>query len=105
MSYLTIKDIGKFEFKEKKSVFIGEAKRVDTEVEAKEFLNKIKGENKEARHNVYAYIIGENNGIQRYSDDGEPQGTGGMPILEVIKRNNLTDTIAVSYTHLTLPTN
>ncbi|MBC8063023.1 MAG: YigZ family protein [Clostridiaceae bacterium] len=95
MSYLTIKDTGKFEFEEKKSVFIGETIRVETEMEAKEFLNKIKRENKEARHNVYAYILGENNGIQRYSDDGEPQGTGGMPILEVIKRNNLTDIIVV----------
>jgi uncharacterized YigZ family protein len=95
MSYLTIKDIGKFEFEEKKSVFIGEAMRVDTEVEAKEFLNKIKRENKEARHNVYAYILGENKVIQRYSDDGEPQGTGGMPILEVIKKNNLTDIAVV----------
>jgi len=44
---------------------------------------------------VYAYIIGENNGVQRYSDDGEPQGTGGMPILEVIKRNELTDVVLV----------
>jgi len=95
MSYLTIKDIGKFEFKEKKSVFIGEAMGINTEDEAKEFINKIKGENKEARHNVFAYILGENNGIQRYSDDGEPQGTGGMPILEIIKRNNLTDIVVV----------
>ena len=95
MSYLTIKDTGKFEFKEKKSVFIGEVIGVNTEEEAKEFVNKIKNENKEARHNVYAYIIGENNGVQRYSDDGEPQGTGGMPILEVIKRNELTDVVLV----------
>jgi uncharacterized YigZ family protein len=95
MSYLTIRDIGKFEFEEKKSVFIGETIRVETEIEAKEFLNKIKSENKEARHNVYAYILGESSVIQRYSDDGEPQGTGGIPILEVIKKNNLTDIIVV----------
>lgn len=95
MSYLTIKDNGKFQFEEKKSVFIGEVIRVESEVEAKEFLNRIKRENKEARHNVYAYILGENKVIQRYSDDGEPQGTGGIPILEVIKKNNLTDIVVV----------
>lgn len=95
MSYLTIKDIGESQFEEKKSIFIGKAIGVGTEVEAKKILNKIKRENKGARHNVYAYILGENNSIQRYSDDGEPQGTGGMPILEIIKRNNLTDVVVV----------
>lgn len=81
--------------KKKKSTFIGYVKRIETEEEAKEFINKIKSENREARHNVYAYIIGENKGIQRYSDDGEPQGTGGIPVLEVIKKNELTDTVIV----------
>ena len=95
MSYLTIRDFGKFEFEEKKSRFIGEILRVESDNEAKECLNRIKSENKEARHNVSAYIIGEKNEIQRYSDDGEPQGTGGIPILEVIKRNNLTDVLVV----------
>ncbi len=95
MSYLTISDFGKFEFEEKKSRFIGEVLRVESDSEAKECLNRIKNENKEAKHNVYAYIIGEKNEIQRYSDDGEPQGTGGIPILEVIKRNNLSDVLVV----------
>lgn len=84
--YKTIKREARDEFEEKKSTFIGYVKRVETEEEAKEFINKIKIENREARHNVYAYIIGENKGIQRYSDDGEPQGTGGIPVLEVIKK-------------------
>ncbi|MBU5300293.1 YigZ family protein [Clostridium sporogenes] len=91
MSYFTIKNFGKDEFEEKKSTFIGRAKRVYTEEEAKDFINKVKGEEKEARHNVYAYVIGENMGIQRYSDDGEPQGTGGIPVLDVIKKNEVTD--------------
>lgn len=89
MSYFTIKNFGKDEFEEKKSTFIGRSKRVYTEEEAKDFINKVKGEEKEARHNVYAYVIGENMGIQRYSDDGEPQGTGGIPVLDVIKRMKL----------------
>lgn len=95
MSYFTIKDFGKFEFEEKKSLFIGSTKRVESEKDAREFIDKIKHENKEARHNVYAYIIGEKNEIQRYSDDGEPQGTGGIPVLEVIKKNSLSDIVVV----------
>ncbi|WP_073005143.1 YigZ family protein [Clostridium amylolyticum] len=95
MMYKTIKREASDEFEEKKSTFIGYVKRIETEEEAKEFINKIKSENREARHNVYAYIVGENKGIQRYSDDGEPQGTGGIPVLEVIKKNELTDTVVV----------
>jgi len=95
MSYYTIKEASKAEFKEKKSIFIGHAKRVESEDEAKEFIQNIKGQHKEARHNVYAYIIGENRMIQRYSDDGEPHGTGGIPMLEVIKKSELTDVVVV----------
>jgi len=83
------------EFQEKKSTFIGYIKRVNTEEEAKNFVNEIKSMHKEATHNVYAYIVGENKGIQRYSDDGEPQGTAGIPVLEVIKKNDLTDVAVV----------
>lgn len=95
MSYFTIKDEAIAEFQEKKSTFIGQVKRVETEEEAKEFINEIKNKHKEARHNVYAYVIGENMGIQRYSDDGEPKGTGGIPVLEVIKKNELKDVVVV----------
>lgn len=95
MSYLTIKDEVSSEFEEKKSIFIGHAKRVYTDNEARDFINKIKNEHKEATHNVYAYVIGENMGIQRYSDDGEPQGTAGIPVLEVIKKNAVTDIAVV----------
>lgn len=95
MSYLTIKDTVSEEFEEKKSIFIGHAKRVYNEEEAKEFVGHIRALHKEATHNVYAYIIGQNMGIQRYSDDGEPQGTAGVPVLDVIKKNGVTDTAVV----------
>ncbi len=95
MGYFTIKDTKSAQFEEKKSVFIGSIKRVAAENEAKDFIKEVKSKNKEARHNVYAYIIGENFGIQRYSDDGEPQGTGGIPVLDVIKKNGITDTVIV----------
>ncbi len=95
MSYFTVKGSATSEFQEKKSTFIGYIKRVNTEEEAKNFVNEIKSMHKEATHNVYAYIVGENKGIQRYSDDGEPQGTAGIPVLEVIKKNDLTDVAVV----------
>ena len=95
MDYRTVKGQAIAEYEEKKSLFIGNVARVSSEDEARDFINSIKAEHREARHNVYAYIIGGNCSIQRYSDDGEPQGTGGIPVLEVIKRNNITDTVIV----------
>ena len=95
MGYYTILNGGKGKFEEKKSVFLSHAKRVFTEEEAKNFINEIKVLSRNARHNVYAYILGEKMNIQRYNDDGEPQGTGGIPVLEVIKKNELTDIVVV----------
>lgn len=95
MKYLTVKDETKSEFTEKKSLFIGHACRVYSEEEAIKFIEKIKTIHKDATHNVPAYIIGENREIQRYSDDGEPQGTAGIPALEVLKKKELTDTVIV----------
>lgn len=95
IKYLTIVKESTEKFEEKKSIFIGAAKRVENEDEAKEFLQKIRAMNREATHNVYAYIIGQNYGIQRYSDDGEPQGTAGIPVLETIKKIGVTDIIVV----------
>lgn len=95
MSYFTVLKEASDEIEIKKSIFIGYAKRVYTEEEAKEFINRIKKKHKDARHNVFAYIIGENMGIQRYSDDGEPQGTAGIPVLEVIKKKELSDIVIV----------
>ncbi|AAK80252.1 putative YigZ family protein [Clostridium acetobutylicum] len=95
MDYLTVGREIKVEFEEKKSLFIGHIKRVESEEEAKEFVEKIKNEHKDATHNVPAYIVGENRMIQKCSDNGEPQGTAGVPVLEVIKKNGITDTAIV----------
>ena len=78
-----------------KSTFIGYSKPIKTEEEAIEFINEIKKKHKDATHNVWAYTIGENMNIQRYSDDGEPQGTAGIPTLEVIKKEDLRDVVVV----------
>ena len=80
------------EFTEKKSVFIGYVAPVHTAEEAEEFIQKIKKKHADARHNVSAYIVG--NSI-RYSDDGEPKGTGGVPVLEVIKKSGVDGTVVV----------
>ena len=68
-----------------KSRFIGYACPCETEEEALAFLNKIRQKHKDATHNCYAYVIGRNSGIMRYSDDGEPGGTAGLPMMEVLK--------------------
>ena len=93
--YITVKMRAEDSFEEKKSEFIGYVKRVESEEEAKEFLAEIKSMHKQARHNCFAYVIGKNMGIQRYSDDGEPQGTAGIPILEVMKKQGITDCAVV----------
>lgn len=79
---------------EKKSKFISHVKPVDSEGDALEYLNKIRSQYPDATHNVYAYIIDENN-IFRYSDDGEPGGTAGMPVLDTIRNMGLVDVIVV----------
>lgn len=95
MAYRTILKNGMYEFEEKKSIFIGYSMRVENENEARDFIDKIKSENNDARHNVYGYIIGENLMLQRYTDDGEPQGTAGIPIINVIKSRGLSDIVIV----------
>jgi len=92
--YVTIADYATDEFVERKSRFIGHIMPVKTEEEALGFLAKIRAENREARHNVFAYIL-RDLGIKRMSDDGEPQGTGGVPVLEVLEREGLTDVCVV----------
>lgn len=87
-SYRTVKEATQAEFVEKKSVFIGYITPVSGEQAAKDFIEKIKKKHADATHNVYAYIL-EGTEIARFSDDGEPQGTAGMPVLEVIKREGL----------------
>ena len=94
-SYNMIKEYGETFFIERKSRFISYAMPVYTEEEAISFLNKIRKKHYDATHNCYAYILGENSNIQRSSDDGEPSGTAGVPILEVLKKENLTNTIII----------
>ena len=92
--YKTVKHTGTGEIVEKRSRFIANVKPVSSEEEALSFLNELKQKYWDARHNVYAYIIKENN-IMRYSDDGEPSGTAGMPVLDMLKKEELTDVIVV----------
>ena len=94
MNYLTISENAKASFIEKRSEFIGYISPVRTNDEAVAFINSIKAEHRKARHNVYAYILREDN-ISRYSDDGEPQGTAGVPVLDVLKKRGLTDVCVV----------
>ncbi|QYA48741.1 YigZ family protein [Nosocomiicoccus ampullae] len=79
----------------KRSTFISYIARTETEDDAKKFINTIKEKHRNATHNCSAYIIGENALIQRADDDGEPQGTAGIPILEVLKREELYNTTVV----------
>lgn len=81
-------------FEERKSLFICNIKRVNDEEEALKFINEMKQKYKDASHNVYAYIT-NNKVSMRYSDDGEPQGTAGPPVLEVLKREELNDVAVV----------
>lgn len=94
-NYKTLHKFGVDEYIVEKSTFIGYAKPIKTEEEAIGFINEIKKKHKDATHNVWAYTIGENMNIQRYSDDGEPQGTAGIPTLEVIKKEDLRDVVVV----------
>lgn len=93
-SYITVKSSAAAEITEKRSRFIASVKPVSTEDEALEFLNGLKQKYWNATHNVYAYII-EGNNIMRYSDDGEPGGTAGLPVLEILKKEGLTNIIVV----------
>lgn len=81
-------------FEEKKSLFICNIKRISNEKEAMDFVNQIKLKYKDATHNVYAYVT-NNKVSMRYSDDGEPQGTAGPPVLEVLKREGINDVVVV----------
>ena len=92
--YLTVKGAGVGKYEEKRSRFIGSVIPISCEQEAIDFINNVKKENFGARHNVYAYILREN-GTTRYSDDGEPHSTAGMPTLDVLRKSNLTDVCVV----------
>ncbi len=92
--YRTVEEQAVDEIVEKRSRFIADVKPVETEEEAVAFLEEIKKKYWDARHHVYAYVLEENN-IQRYSDDGEPAGTAGVPVLDMIKKEGLSNLIVV----------
>ncbi len=93
-SYKTIRQEAKDEYIVKKSRFIGHIKPVTTQQEALDFIQEISKKHWDATHNVYAYILREG-GIKRFSDDSEPQGTAGIPTLDVLEKNELVDCAVV----------
>ncbi|MBM7096837.1 YigZ family protein [Bacillus sp. H-16] len=94
-SYYTIKGYGEHEITIQKSRFIAYVDRVTTEEEAQAFIERIKKQHWNANHNCSAYMIGERDQIRKANDDGEPSGTAGVPILEVLKKRQLKDTVVV----------
>ena len=95
MEYRTVEREAQDEFVEKRSRFIGYIKPVTEKQEAIDFINEKKSVHWDATHNVYAYILRKDN-IQRYSDDGEPQGTAGIPVIDVLKKEGLCDVVVVA---------
>lgn len=94
-AYFTIYQNGEHQIEIKKSKFICHLFRIENEEQAKEYIAKIKKEHYKANHNCSAYMLGENFEIQRSSDDGEPSGTAGVPMLEVLKKKQLQNTLAI----------
>ena len=93
-SYTTLAHYGTSTYEEKRSVFIGEASPATTEEEALAFVASVKAKYPDARHHVYAYLLRENS-KNRYSDDHEPQGTAGLPVLDVLRKGGFTDGVIV----------
>ena len=94
-TWKTVASQARIEYEVKKSVFIADVAPVATGAEATDFLRGIKKEFPDARHHVYAYRAGDETLEQRYSDDGEPSGTAGMPVLDVLLHQELDDVIVV----------
>lgn len=92
--YITVKQYAKFEYEDRKSLFIGEALPVSEEKDALAFIESVKKAYPDANHHVYAYVLRENS-IMRFSDDREPQGTAGLPVLDVIRKNGCTNVAIV----------
>ena len=92
--YTTLEHEGEAEFVEKKSVFIGHARPVQSEEEAQAYVKQMKSRYMDARHNVWAYRM-KGEIVARYSDDGEPQGTAGVPVLDTVRKSGVTDAVVV----------
>ena len=95
MEYITFKENSTVQEEIKKSKFICHVKRVSSEEEARDFINTIKKEHYKATHNCSAFIIGEHSDIKRTSDDGEPSGTAGVPMLGVLENHHITNSCVV----------
>jgi uncharacterized YigZ family protein len=93
--YKTVKGYGESEIVIQKSRFITYISRAESEQEALAFIDDIKSKHKSANHNCSAYMIGTHDNIQKANDDGEPSGTAGVPMLEVLKKQGLKDTVVV----------
>ena len=91
--YISVENEATAEIVEKKSRFIANIRHVESEAEAMQFVDKIRKEHYNARHNVYAYILA--GGIKKYTDDGEPSKTAGLPILEMLEKQGITDVVCV----------
>jgi len=94
MDYFTIKDSACYSFTEKKSEFISCIRHCTTSEQAAAYIESVRAEHRKAAHNAYAYRLRDGNGAG-YSDGGEPQGTAGLPVFEVLKKNELTDVCCV----------
>ena len=92
--YTTLEGEGEAEFVEKKSVFISHAKPIASEEDAQAYIKRLKHQYADARHNVWAYMM-KGEIVARYSDDGEPQGTAGVPVLDTIRKSGVTDAVVV----------
>lgn len=95
LEYKTINGYSQTEWEVQKSRFISYVNHVENETQAQDFVNQIRKKHFDATHNCYAYIIGEHSDTQKSNDDGEPSGTAGVPILEVLKKNELSDVVVV----------
>lgn len=92
--FKTVDQEASYEFIEKRSKFIGYVKPTKSEQEAVDFINKIKTIHRQATHNVYAFVLRSEN-FSKFSDDGEPQGTAGLPILDVLRKQEIVDATVV----------
>jgi len=93
--YRTVSHTAQIEYIVQKSRFIGHCFPVETESEALEILEKLRKQYWDATHNCYAYSIGENGQVARFSDDGEPSGTAGLPMMDVLRKNGMTNVLCV----------
>lgn len=94
-AYKTVYKEGCYTLEEKRSRFIARVKPISSEEEAIDFINRVRSESPDASHHCYAYHVAGESTYQRYSDDGEPAGTAGLPILEVINKRGLSNTVIV----------